>query len=278
MLFKRRNNAVWQADFTIRGQRVSRSTRVTSFKAAKEIELNWKSRLMQNLPLDAEKPKQVPTFAEFSKRVVAYAEARNSDSRWMRFGVAAISKYKPLADARLDTITSETVSGFQAWRRAAGKAVATINREGRILRRCLRLAVEWGALERCPRVSMVPGERGRERVVSPREFETFALHCAQPLADFAVLLNETGLRPSEAHRLSWEDVTFVNGRYGLLKVRYGKSKAARRELPLTPRLRAVLESRWQNQHEPDSGFVFPQRDTKSGHVEHSSFRKQHRAR
>lgn len=90
----------------------------------------------------------------------------------------------------------------------------------------------------------------------------------------SVVLNDTGLRPDECHRLDWTDITFVNGRHGKLRVRYGKSKAARRELPLTARLRAVLEGRHVSAGAPANGWIFPA-PTKSGHINHSTLKKQH---
>jgi hypothetical protein len=39
--------------------------------------------------------------------------------------------------------------------------------------------------------------------------------------------------------------TWVNGRNGTLLVTHGKTKAARRMLPMTPRVRLLLESRWK---------------------------------
>jgi integrase len=136
------------------------------------------------------------------------------------------------------------------------------------------LAVDWGLLSQAPKITMLRGETFRERVVGDEEFEKYLL-CASPLlADVATLLHDTGLRPDEAHRLDWSDVAFVNGRHGKLRVRYGKTAAARRELPLTPRLRAVLEARWQNAGRPSEGWVFPA-PTKSGHIDHSSLKKQH---
>jgi integrase len=104
----------------------------------------------------------------------------------------------------------------------------TINRELRVLRRCLRLAVEWEILERTPKVQMLRGEKRRERVVSEEELLRY-LACAFPLlADVAITLNDTGLRPDECHRLQWENITRVNGRNGSLLVTEGKTTAARR--------------------------------------------------
>ncbi len=54
----------------------------------------------------------------------------------------------------------------------------------------------------------------------------------------------------------------------------GKTAAARRVIPMTPRVRSVLESRWDAARKPLEGWVWPA-PTRSGHVEPSSLRKQH---
>jgi integrase len=94
------------------------------------------------------------------------------------------------------------------------------------------------------------------------------------LADVATTLKDTGLRPDECHRLRWEDITWINGRNGTLLVTEGKTAAARRVLPLTPRLRAVLARRWEAAGKPLEGFIWPA-PTKSNHIDHSTLKKQH---
>jgi integrase len=124
-----------------------------------------------------------------------------------------------------------------------------------------------------PKVQMQRGEKRRERVVSDEECEQYLL-CASPLlTDVASVLHDTGLRPDEAQRLDWSDIAFVNERHGKLRVRYGKTAAARRKLPLPSRLRSVLERCWQNAGRPIEGCAFPG-PTKSGHINHSSLKKQ----
>jgi hypothetical protein len=44
---------------------------------------------------------------------------------------------------------------------------------------------------------------------------------------------------------------------------------------MTPRVRAILESRWENASRPGEGWIWPA-PTKSGQVEPSSLKKQHR--
>ena len=101
------------------------------------------------------------------------------------------------------------------------------------------------------------------------------LSAASPLlADVATFLSDTGMRPDECYRLSWEHVTWVNGRNGSLLITHGKTAAARRVLPMTPRVRAVLEARWKGAGEPLEGWLWPA-PTASGHIDHSSLKKQH---
>jgi len=57
-------------------------------------------------------------------------------------------------------------------------------------------------------------------------------------------------------------------------VTHGKTAAARRVLPMTPRVRATLESRWERAGKPAEGWVWPA-PTRSGHMESSSLKKQH---
>jgi integrase len=121
---------------------------------------------------------------------------------------------------------------------------------------------------------MLRGEKRRERVVSEEELLKY-LTCASPLlSDVAATLNDTGLRPDECHRLRWENITWIYGHNGRLLVTEGKTPAARRALPLTARVRAVLEFRWKAAGRPSEGYIWPA-PTRSGRIDHSTLKKQH---
>jgi integrase len=94
------------------------------------------------------------------------------------------------------------------------------------------------------------------------------------MASIATVLVDSGMRPEECFRLRWESITWANGRYGSLLVTHGKTAAARRVLPITLRVRTVLENHWEAAGKPSEGWVWPA-PTKSGHVESSSVKKQH---
>jgi integrase len=138
----------------------------------------------------------------------------------------------------------------------------------------LHLAVEWGVIVQAPKVKLLTGERHREFVLSAEEEAKYLAAAPEPLASVASVLADTGMRPEECYRLRWEFVTWVNGRHGTLLVTHGKTAAARRVLPMTPRVRAILEARWKAAGKPLEGHVWPA-PSKSGHMEPSSLKKQH---
>jgi len=122
---------------------------------------------------------------------------------------------------------------------------------------------------------LLPGERHREHVVSVEEEVRYLAAAHEPLASVAAVLADTGMRPDECHRMRWEDITWITGRNGILLVTHGKTAAARRVLPMTPRVRNVLQTRWESIGNPVEGWVWPA-PTRSGHIDRSSLKKQHR--
>jgi integrase len=280
-IFKRGDSIYWYK-FMWKGRMVRESTKQGNDKIARQMEAAHRTSLAKGeVGLRDKKP--VLTLAQFlTGRIEPWAKAQPC-WLWYRSGIRPALASKVLAGVKLDEITSETIAGYAASRQADKShktrtttvAVSSVNRELRVIRRVLHLAVEWGELEKCPRIEMISGEKRRDRVIGDEELERY-LACASPLlADVAAVLHDTGLRPDEAHRLGWEDITFVNGRHGNLRVRYGKTKAARRQVPLTPRVREILSARWNDAGRPEDGWVFPA-PTESGHIDHSSVKKQHR--
>jgi integrase len=82
------------------------------------------------------------------------------------------------------------------------------------------------------------------------------------------------MRPGEVYALRWENVS-VNGERGLIQIIEGKTRAARRLLPMVSAVREVFQHRHEAQGRPTDGWVFPA-GTKSGHIVQGSGKKQHR--
>jgi integrase len=271
---------VYWYKFMWQGKLVRESTKQGNDKVARQMESAHRTSLAKG-EVGIREKKLSPTLAEFiDNRFEPWAKATFEKASpktwfdWYRVGLRAIRAYKPLADCKIDEISSETLADFAAHRQAEGLQVSTINSSLRIVRRVLRLAVEWGVSESSPKVRLLPGERHRERVVTPQEEAKYLSAAPEPVASISAVLCDTGLRPEECFRLRWEAITWANGRHGTLLVTHGKTAAARRVLPMTPRVRGILETRWETAGKPVEGWIWTA-PTRSGHIESSSLKKQH---
>ena len=167
-----------------------------------------------------------------------------------------------------DKRIGEKLTGYKSKRQTDGLAISSINHELRCVRRLLRLAVEWGRIESMPKIKLLSGEVHRERVVTPEEQSRYLAAAPPLLAAIATVLLDTGMRPEECYRLVWESITWTNGRHGTLMITHGKTKAARRVLPMSLRVRTILEARLKDQGQPIQGWIWPA-PTRSGHLEPS---------
>jgi integrase len=287
----KRGEVYWYK-FMWQGRTVRESTKQGNDKVARQMEAAHKTSLAKG-EVGIREKRAVPTLKEFcDTRIEPWAKASFERTCvnnwfWFRAGIRRLRACESLAKAKLDEITNEKLAGFAAHEQTRlqnrgrskdeekrGLAVSSINSSIRVLRRVMSLAAEWGVIESAPKLALLPGERHRERVITPDEELRYLTAASPLLADVATVLADTGMRPDECYRMRWEDVTWVNGRNGSLLVRHGKTPAARRVLPMTPRVRAVLQARWNGAGKPLEGWLWPA-PTVRGHMDHSSLKKQH---
>ena len=229
----------------------------------------------------AKKQIEIPTLAQFiDARFEPWAKSMFEHSStktwigWYRTGLRSLKAHAPLASLRMNDITGESIAEFAGRKQADDFQVSSINATLRVLRRVLRMAAEWGVIPAAPKVKLLRGERHRERVVTPGEEARYLAAAPEPLAPIATVLVDSGMRPEECFRLRWESINWAAGRNGTMQVTHGKTTAARRVIPMTPRARFIIEERWKAAEKPEEGWVFPA-PTKSEHVESSSLKKQH---
>jgi integrase len=279
---KRGTCGVYWYKFMWQGKLVRESTKQGNDKVARQMESAHRTSLAKG-EVGIREKKLAPTLREFiNGRVDPWAKATfetNSPRtyiRWFRPGFRAICTYQRLALRQLDEISGEHIADFAAHRQTQGNGlqISTVNSTLRVLRRVLGLAVEWGELAGVPKIKLLRGERHRDRVVSPEEEARYLAVAPEPLASIASVLFDTGLRPDECASLRWEYVAFANGSGGLLQVASGKTAAARRMLPMTPRVRSVLWNLWQAAGRPESGFIWPG-ETRTGYVHAERIRRIH---
>ena len=298
-----KRGGVWWYKFNWNGRTIRASTKITNKRTAEQIEAARKTELAKG-EVGFRDRKPVPvlgTFLEddFLPFVRATKAGKPNTVRFYENSVANLKGYAKLAGLPMDQITAEHIGGFVAYRQLSKVQVSTLNRDLATLRRGFHLAQEWGKVSTIlPRVRLLPGENHRERVLSGDE-EAKYLEAAtslghehaeayrralegiratqrgqrpkQPdaflLRDVAIVLMDCGLRPEECFRLKWME----NIRDGAIEIHTGKGRGSRRRIPISPRVRSILEMRRTG---GTSEWVFPA-PTKSGHIESSSLKKQH---
>jgi len=261
-IFKR--GSVYWYHFLFNSEHVQRSTKQGNPRTARQMEAAYRTKLAKG-EVGIEERRVAPMFSDLAKRFIAHVEARHENKpQTVQFYAAKLSRlleYPPIAGARIDRVDEGVIEGYVVARRAS-VGPATVNRELATLRRMLRLAHEWREIQRVPRIRLLSGERVRDFVLSRKQEAVYLAACPQPLNDIAVLMLETGLRIGETLHMEWGDVTLepVNGaRFGFLRVREGKSKNARRIIPLTDRAASMLRERAESATSP---YVFANREGK----------------
>src|SRR5215469_13967082 len=276
MIYKLNGRKYYRVKFQFKGETIHKCTRATDAKTARSIESTIRAELAKgNWGILERKP--APTLKEFlAKDFLPFTRTRCAGKlktcEYYEYGANRLST-SDLASLRITEITGKHATQFVA-RHSTLKA-STINCGLRTLRRALNLAFEWGKLDKPVRVPLAKGERQRDRVLTDVEIKLYLDNCRQPWKDAATLILGTGMRPGEVYRLRWEHV-LLNGSGGMIQVSEGKSRSARRLLPMIPDVYGMLKARHEAQGCPVEGWVFPT-GARQGHLEQGTGKTQHSA-
>jgi integrase len=256
-LYKR--NSIYWMEFLYSGRRFRRTTGVSNRRQAEQIEAAFKTQLARG-EVGIEDDKPAPTLKAFAQQFVDFVETRHAEKPqtvdFYTRKLAQLLKFEPLRERRLDQIDEALVERYVIWRRKE-VSPTTVNRELATLRRLLHVAEEWKLIRRVPRIRLLSGEKQRDFVLSHEDETRYLLAAPEPLKSLAVILVDTGLRLGEALNLLVDDVHVRpagGARYGWIHVRAGKSKNAKRNVPLTDRVSQLLTKRLAGS---SSRWVFP---------------------
>lgn len=287
MIYKRdysvngRKKGIYWFAFYWNGERIQKSTKLAvgpkkNLQAAKDMEAAYRLALAKGEVGILER-KPAPMLKDFAQRFIDSIQVRCAQKpatiAFYAEKLGHLLKFDPLANARLDQIDEALIESYvqerskAAGRRNAELSPATVNRDLATLRRALHLACEWRLIHRVPRIRLLAGEQSREFVLSHADEGTYLAACPQPLADVAMLIADTGLRTSEALKLEWRYVQLApapGAKYGYIHVPGGKSRNARRNVPLTDRVAKMLLNR---SLESKFLFVFPSEQGKPYRVQ-----------
>jgi integrase len=92
------------------------------------------------------------------------------------------------------------------------------------------------------------------RVITFEEQAAYLSETSQPLRDIAKIMLDTGMRPEEVFRMRVENIDF---KQKTIFNPFGKTKAARRTIPMTVDVLSLLSGRVKEAAEIGTPFVFP---------------------
>ncbi len=179
-----------------------------------------------------------------------------------RYLVSSAALLRCFGDQPLDKITQDAVEQFKAARSVSkGQRTkrlikpATVNQELACLRAMFNHAIKADLLLKNPvcknGVKAFHEDNEQTRVLSFDEQARYLAAATPILRDVATIMLETGMRPEEVYRIQPENVNLASG---LLFNPHGKTKAARRWVPLNSAAKSVLARRMEGLETP---FLFP---------------------
>ncbi len=225
-----------------------RSLRTHDKGEARELESVFRSSLVKG-EFGIIESRKAPTLEKFEARLLPHLKANTAERTYEFYkqNLSVLKRFVPLASCRLGSIDSALIENFIQWRLKEKVAAVTVNHSLRTLRRALHIAKQWRLIRDVPTINLLPGEHEREAIIDEPTLATMikwtaTLYPSSIMHHLLPFLVDTGLRITEACMLQRDHVTFDDGKPVDVRVVKGKSKYAKRTVPLTERAATALEA------------------------------------
>ncbi len=265
MAIYKRGKTYWYK-FVFNGVTVRESAKTSNRRTAEQIEAAKKTQLAKReVGLDVDKV-FVPTLPEAIEEYLEWSltEHASKTATTHRYKTASIPLLLFFGNKKLDDITPDDIEKYKQWRSRQTKKSpvkklaknkkatttkilkpATVNKELATLKIVFNHFIKADILVKNPvsRVKFLQENNENYVVLTSDEERLYLMSASQPLQDVAILMLDCGCRPNEIYSLRKED---INLNQNCLTIPEGKTKAARRRIPLTERAKNVLTSRIKN--------------------------------
>jgi site-specific recombinase XerD len=231
MIYKR--GRIWHYDFQQNGKRYKGSCRATNKAEALRFEAEHRAGTRGHTSRRAADSRFNDVFGRFLDWSSSHVKPKTHQRYRVsgkRLGIHF--EYKNFAEI-CDGRGGQTIHAFTEQRRKECSNAGS-NRDLACLRTFLNWCQRNGYLDKVPYIKLLPEDSHIIRSVSPEEEAQYMQRADLELRKVAMLILETGMRPDEVFNPStqWhEDYVYVTE---------GKTKYARRTVPLTARAKAVL--------------------------------------
>jgi integrase len=265
MAVYKRGETYWYK-FVFNGKIIRASAKTGNKRTAEQIEAAKKTQLAKReVGLDIVKI-QVPTFKDALNEYLNWSKMEHSSksATTRRYETSGKPLLQYFGETKLDDITPDDVEKYKIWRSRQNKKPpvrklkknkrattskplkpATINRELACLKIVFNHFIKRDVLFINPvsKIKFLKENNENFVVLTPDEEKLYLMAASQPLQDVAVLMLECGCRPDEIYSLRKQD---VNLGQEFLMIQSGKTRSARRRIPLTSNAMKVLQIRLKN--------------------------------
>jgi integrase len=247
-----RERSAWCVDVDFKApdgsgsRRIRETSPVNTRRGAEDYERQLRNSLLAGTY--GKKRDTAPTLEEFSKAFLEHADTNNKPAtRSAKDGILRNHLLPALGKKRLDQIGAEEVERFKAAKLKEGIKPKTLNNFLTVLRKLLALAVEWGRLDKLPRVKWMRAPAAEFDFLTAKELEQLLATSEEAWRPMLTVAGHTGLRLGELRALRWESVDLKAGRlvvrHNVWKEEEGTPKGGRtREVPLSSRAAEALKA------------------------------------
>jgi integrase len=277
-----RRGKTWWYVFEFGSRRIQESSGSRNKTAAIRAEAKRRTDLLERRA-GFTKLKQAPKFDAFAEQFLEWSKQQH---RPKTHGLHAWN-FKTLKrffrGKYLDEITRDMVENFKSARKNEVRKKAkderlvtgtTVNRALETLKAMFYLAERMGYNVKNPvvGVQMFRQPLDSMRVVTFDEQASYLAEASQPLRDIAAIMLDTGMRPEEVFRIRVENIDF---KQKTIFNPFGKTKAARRTIPMTDDVSSLLKRRAKEAERLATPLVFP--SPRNIQIPILSVKKAHRA-
>src|SRR5271155_2544927 len=244
----RRGKIYWY-HFEFRGRRIQESSGFQNKAAALRAEAKRRMDLLDRRAGFAQS-KPIPKFDEFSKQFLEWSKQHHRPKTHELHELNCKTLKRFFRGKYLDEITSAMVEDFKSarkqeriqWAKNRSVAGASVNRALTTLKLLFHQAERSGYAVKNPvlGVDMFREPLDSMRVISFEDQAAYLSEASQPLRDIAEVMLDTGMRPEEVFRMRIENIDF---KQKTIFNPFGKTKAARRTIPMTDDALSLLKPR-----------------------------------
>jgi integrase len=239
-----RRGKIWWYVFEIDGRRIIESSKHKNKLAAKNAEAARRAAILEGRA-GFRRPDPPPRFEDAISEFLVWSEQKHRPKTHALHKLNCDTLLRYFRNKWFDQITPDLVEDFCQRRKSEARrnasdgsrvAPATVNRA----LATLRLLFTHRGLKPPTRKEMFLEETEKTRVVTVEEEMAYLSAAGQPLRDIATVILQTGMRPEEVFRL---EVRYVDIDQRTIFNPFGKTKAAKRKIPMSSDAFEVLKRR-----------------------------------